>query len=181
MFEYFNKSPRKTSNLQMLCQFRDTMQANLLSVPQDAIAQSPTMEALFKKTQQVLDAKDFTWAAAYQAEKMLAHIRPKESLKIEITKQISALEKVDPTAAALFTKELEDLAEPAASEDQAAPLAQDQDAAGADTAPAPASPPAPADQKPENDDEGEAAKTTKDPVPQVATPSSAAVIPPPPL
>ncbi|WP_122074886.1 hypothetical protein [Pseudophaeobacter sp. EL27] len=109
MFSYFTNSPRKNSNLQMLYQFRDTLQANLLSVPADDAVISPTMAALRNKTQQILDAATFTWAAAYQAEKMLAHIRPKESLTIEITKQISALAKLDLKAADLFSEELKAL------------------------------------------------------------------------
>lgn len=121
MIDYFRNSPRKNSNLQMLYQFRDTLQANLLSVPADDAAMPQTMATLRKKNQEVLDAKPFTWAAAYQAEKMLAHIRPKESLEIEIKKQISALEKVDPTAAALFTKEFKALEAGAATDTQSPP------------------------------------------------------------
>ncbi len=121
MIDYFKNSPRKNSNLQMLYQFRDTLQANLLSVPADDPAMPQTMASLREKTQEVLDAKPFTWAAAYQAEKMLAHIRPKESLAIEIKKQISALEKVDPAAAALFNQEFKTLETGATTEAQAPP------------------------------------------------------------
>ena len=155
MLDYLKKSPRKSSNLQMLYQFRDTLQANLLSVPADVTSMSPTLAALRKKMQEVLDAPDFTWAAAYQAEKILAHIRPKESLEIEITKQISALAKVDQPAAALFTKELEKLTDAAASADLTSPQDDTDTTAGKAAAEAAAAAPAPAPKKPKNKEEPE--------------------------
>ncbi len=148
MFSYFTNSPRKNSNLQMLYQFRDTLQANLLSVPADEAEISPTMAALRKKTQQVLDAATFTWAAAYQAEKMLAHIRPKESLTIEITKQISALAKLDPKAADLFSQELKALTGQTATHEDA----QSDSAVPAAIAPNPETPPEQSAPKPTEKD-----------------------------
>ncbi|MGR3621807.1 hypothetical protein [Pseudophaeobacter sp.] len=119
------ESPREASNPKMLLQFRDNLRATLLQVAKHEDPSGTHAAEIRARIQELLDKPDwttptkglrahpqnslFTWNDAYQAEKLLAHLRPLASLKFEITKQIFSLRKVDTQAQALFQESYDDI------------------------------------------------------------------------
>lgn len=119
------ESPREASNPKMLLQFRDNLRATLLQVAKHEDPSGTHAAEIRARIQELLDKPDwttptkglrahpqnslFTWNDAYQAEKLLAHLRPLASLKFEITKQIFSLRKVDAQAQALFQESYDDI------------------------------------------------------------------------
>ena len=120
-----SESPRDASNPKMLLQFRDNLQATFLQISRHQEPEDQRNAEIRERIKLLLDKPDwasparglrnyspsnlFTWNDAYQAEKLLAHLRPEASLKFEITKQIFSLRKVDPQAQALFQETYEGL------------------------------------------------------------------------
>lgn len=130
------RSSRSTSNPKMLMQFRDSLRASLIQMPRSSDPENPQESDIRARIQELLDKPDwrsqeknwlqpsrnnlFTWNDAYQVEKLLAHLRPEESLKFEIVKQISSLQKIDPEAMTPLQKAYQNIQERAADAETSA-------------------------------------------------------------
>ncbi|AZV78833.1 hypothetical protein EBB79_13775 [Parasedimentitalea marina] len=112
MFEFLNgkreNTAKKTANKEMLMQFRDNLRAVLLAVPKEGTEMPDPIKGMrtsvnkILNPEQLIDGEKFEWSDAYLAEKMLAHLRPHETLEIEVVKQIDSLGKVDEDAQKIF-------------------------------------------------------------------------------